>query len=177
MWTTNDIGLKPRSRLDEWAPPVNPMESKMNEISTFLKNLSISNGRQNTEIQLTRKTLSNLGSPANNKYGLSKSIQARNRQIFKRVESQSTLPTTEVPSLDPSIFTEQIDPSSIFTLDQELALVPQYGQIYPIRKPLCVRRLVRCPDHDNLLYRAEYSILSIIPKNYVSFYNINYKYI
>lgn len=72
--------------------------------------------------------------------------------------------------LDPSIFTEEVNPSSILKLDQELALVQQYGQMYPVRKPLGVRRLVRCPDHDILLYRAEYSLLSTVPKNYVSLY-------
>lgn len=99
MWTTHDIGLKPKSRSADWVPPTNPMESKLNEISAYLKNLAIASGRHNTEIQLTRKTLSNLGNPASNKYGLSKSLQARSRQIFKKVDSQSTLPTTEIPGL------------------------------------------------------------------------------
>lgn len=99
MWTTNDIELKPRNRSDDWVAPVNPIESHLNEISAFLKNLAISIGRHNTEIQLTRKTLSNLGTAANSKYGLSKSIQARSRQIFKRFESQSALSTTQIPGL------------------------------------------------------------------------------
>jgi hypothetical protein len=97
MWTTNDIGLKPRSKAGDWQPPANPMEAKFDEINLFLKNLAISTGKPNTEFQMKRKTLSNLGTPAHDKYGLNKAIQARSRQIHKPVESQPTLPSSDVP--------------------------------------------------------------------------------
>jgi len=166
MWTTNDIGLKPQSKAGNWQPPTNPLDAKFTEITSFLKNLAISTAKPNTDFQIKRKTLSNLGTPANNKYGLSKSIQARSRQIHNFVEPQSTMPSTEVPGLDPIIFTEEVDPSLIRSLNQDLMLVSQYGITYPVRKPLTPRRQMRCPEHDLLLYRSEYNLLSTTPKNY-----------
>lgn len=181
MWTTNDIGLKPRSKATDWDLPQNPMEERYNQIKDVLKNLSLTSGKQGLSQQTMRKTYSNLGIPANNKYGLGKAVQARNRQLNPTATKvQLSSSTNDVPGksfphfvyrsdlgLDHSIFTQEIDPSAIRTLDQDLALTGQYGAIYPIRKPLCSRRLVRCPEHDCLLYRAEYSLLSTAPKNYV----------
>jgi hypothetical protein len=43
------------------------------------------------------------------------------------------------------------------TLDQELALVPQKGQIVPIPKQLVCCRSFRCPVDNVLLYRDELS--------------------
>ncbi|KAI6175528.1 DyNactin Complex component [Aphelenchoides bicaudatus] len=166
MWTTNDIGEAPRGKASDWVPPSNPNEARYNDINTILKDLAISCGKQSTLPQTTRATLSNLGHPAHNKYALNKALQARNRQMQKNKDIKMAEPTAEVPGLDPSIFTEEVDPSKIPTLDQDLALVNQHGIVFPIRKPLCARRQLRCPVHDRSLYRSEYSLLSTTPKNY-----------
>lgn len=80
------------------------MEAKFNEISTSLKQLAIETGRQNMDTQVTRKTLSNLGTPASNKYGLAKSIQARNRQIFKPAPEYPTAVPTKAAEIPGQLF-------------------------------------------------------------------------
>lgn len=97
MWTTNDIGEQPRGKASDWVPPPNPLEAQYNEINSVLKDLAITSGKQVSHQPTTRKTLSNLGNTANNKYALGKALQSRNRQLQQKQEIKLTEPTAEIP--------------------------------------------------------------------------------
>jgi hypothetical protein len=97
MWTTHDIGADPRGKASDWVPPSNPMEAKYNEINNVLKDLALMSGKQTGHQPTTRKSLSNLSIPANNRYAVNKALQARSRQMQQKQEIKLAEPTADVP--------------------------------------------------------------------------------
>ncbi|KAI6211823.1 hypothetical protein M3Y96_00475200 [Aphelenchoides besseyi] len=170
MWNTNEVGLHPRDNKCDWSPPANPMAEKLTGIIAHYKNLALPMNLRGEGIEMHQRSESTLGIVKHNKWGLAKSLELRRPHLglpttTRKFEFDES--TDQIPELDPSIFTEPVDQGKIQKLSQVIRL-PQCDptQVFPIRKRMSCRLLVRCPEHELLIYRGEYDISNVNARHY-----------
>ncbi|KAH7696606.1 dynactin 4 [Aphelenchoides avenae] len=161
-WTSQDASIPDQKggSAAAWPEHANPLEEKLNDVVAQMKKLD-EYDKLIEPRTYTKKRVSNLGTLSNDKYGLQNMYNLRRKTLFAERPAStehSFAPTTEVPELDEKIFTESVDVGKIPTLDQIIRQpLCGNGPLYPLKLRITARRMIRCAESDQQLYRGEYS--------------------
>lgn len=111
---------------------------------------------------------SNLGPLSNDRFGLQTAYNLRKKALSTRPKSTDVFieASSDVPELDPAIFTSAVEagkvPSLVQVLNQPLSC--ESGRLLPPKVKLISRRSLRCVQSDAMLYKGEYSPNVVKPR-------------
>uniref|UniRef100_A0A914KIK3 Dynactin subunit 4 n=1 Tax=Meloidogyne incognita TaxID=6306 RepID=A0A914KIK3_MELIC len=170
-WTSKDLDI-PENRTNEelWPELKNPLDKELGRISELIKELSKNEKSDRERKAQTTKRLSNLGILQNDRYGLQGAYNLRKKALEKIPETKEPLillsPSADVPELDPSLLTEPIDPGNVPNLSQSILhlITDKKGKLHPLHVKTNSRRILRCVECENIIYRGEFSPKDVKPK-------------
>ncbi|XP_050681146.1 dynactin subunit 4 isoform X2 [Leptidea sinapis] len=171
-WTSRDVGI-PDQPVGGWPERVNPFNSRVNQLLDFYKAVVQQEKQEKLDkerkkyairgkyITLTDKTGLTMAM-ARNIAGLPSSEGAPSSAIANFVPSQAS---AEVEGLPDDFHTREVNLNLITTMPQRLA-APEWqpadvARLYPLARPLSVKRSQRCRLCDHNLTKPEYSPSSI----------------
>lgn len=168
-WTSRDSGIADQTTpAAGWPERTNPDEKMLSAIQDQFRQMAAVEKTERERKKFTKRR-TNLGMFYSDKYGLQALIARKrigvNQPEKETVEEACVEPSEDVTTLPDEIFSVPVDLNQVTTVEQRTRQVlrqsPDTKHLFPLRKPLVVRRSLRCKECDHNLCKAEYNPSSI----------------